>query len=203
MVEGLRKAIRNEKCSDGHHQILQHIQEMDLKISKVIRQQRNDRMSSSVPCTPILLRFNHNNGKLKKLECLKDSSVNLLFFPPPFQFVWIWLQDFTLEFFALESADGFPLEFERQHVSSLQDSSQYSGWSQQWCSLDDLYSSSYFQVFRSLYQSFGDCTECINYNWYRHLLCSIIRPPVLLQGLGTHLSFSLYFCNIIISLYHF
>ena len=65
---------------------------------------------------------------------------------------------FTLwEFFISANADGFPLEFEWQQISSsLQDSSQYSGWSQQCSSLDSLHPSRYFQVLLSLYQSFGD-----------------------------------------------
>ena len=41
------------------------------------------------------------------------------------------------EFFTSALADGLSLEFERQVPSSLQDSSQYSGWSQQCCSLDE------------------------------------------------------------------
>ena len=42
-----------------------------------------------------------------------------------------------LEFFTLALADGLSLEFEWQQVySSLQDSSKYSGCSQQSCSLD-------------------------------------------------------------------
>ena len=58
------------------------------------------------------------------------------------------------------SVEGFSLEFEWQQVSlSLQDSSKYSDWSQQCCSLDSLHPSHYFQVLQSLYQSFGDCTE--------------------------------------------
>ena len=74
------------------------------------------------------------------------------------------------EFFTSALADGFPLESERQQVStSLGDSSQYSGRSQQYSSLDGLHSSSYFQLLQSLQQSFGDCTERTNYNWYhRH-----------------------------------
>ena len=48
------------------------------------------------------------------------------------------------------SVDGFPLEFDWQQISSsLQDSSQYSCQSQQYCSLDGLHSSSYFLL--SLY----------------------------------------------------
>ena len=44
-------------------------------------------------------------------------------------------------------ADGLSLVFEWQQVSSsLQDSSQYSGRSQQCCSLDGLHSSSNLQV---------------------------------------------------------
>ena len=69
------------------------------------------------------------------------------------------------EFFSLALADDFSLEFKWQQVSSsLQDSSQYSGRSQQCCSLDGLHSSSYFQILQSLYQSFGDCTKSTNYN---------------------------------------
>ena len=44
--------------------------------------------------------------------------------------------------------------------------SQYSGWFQLCYSLDGLNSSSYFQIFLSLYQSFGDCTQSPNYNLY-------------------------------------
>ena len=70
-------------------------------------------------------------------------------------------------FFTPVSTDGFSLEFEWWQVSSsLLDSSQYSGWSQQCCCLDSLHPSHYFQVLQSLYQSFGDCTKNTNYNWY-------------------------------------
>ena len=52
-------------------------------------------------------------------------------------------------------ADGFSVESERLLVSSiLQDFSQYSGRSQQYCCLDGLHSFSYFQVLQSLYQFF-------------------------------------------------
>ena len=72
------------------------------------------------------------------------------------------------EFFTPALADGFSLEFEWQQVSSsLQDSSQYPSRSQQCCSLDALHSSSYFQVLKSLYESFDDCTKSTNYNWYK------------------------------------
>ena len=48
------------------------------------------------------------------------------------------------EFFTPALADGFPLESKWQQISlSLQDSSQYSGWSQQCCCLDGLHSFSY------------------------------------------------------------
>ena len=75
----------------------------------------------------------------------------------------------SFEFFTSALVNGFSLEFEWQQVSSsLQDSSQYFGRSQQCYSLDSLHSSSYFQVLQPLYQSFGDCTKCTNYNWYHH-----------------------------------
>ena len=49
------------------------------------------------------------------------------------------------EFFTPALADSISLEFEWQQVSSsLQKSSQYSGWSPQCCSLDGLHSPSYF-----------------------------------------------------------
>ena len=55
-----------------------------------------------------------------------------------------------LEFFTLVLADGFSLEFKWQQVSSsLQDSSQDSGRSQQCCHLDSLYPSANFQVFQA------------------------------------------------------
>ena len=38
--------------------------------------------------------------------------------------------------------------------------------SQQCCILDGLHSSTYFQVLKFFYQSFGDCTNSTNYNWY-------------------------------------
>ena len=78
---------------------------------------------------------------------------------------WIWwwwcksllllLLLFTpLKFFTSALADGLSLEFEWQQVSSsLQDSYQYSGCSQQCCNLDGLHSSSNFQIFQSLFYS--------------------------------------------------
>ena len=61
------------------------------------------------------------------------------------------------EFFIPALVNGFPLESEWQQVSSsLQDSSQYSSWSQQCWSLDGLHSFFYFQVLQSLYQFFDD-----------------------------------------------
>ena len=81
-----------------------------------------------------------------------------------FIYAFIYL---LLEFFAPTLADGLSQEFEWQLVSScLQDSSQYSGRSQQCSSLDWLLSSSYFQVLQFLYQSFSDCANSNNYNWY-------------------------------------
>ena len=57
----------------------------------------------------------------------------------------------SLEFFISALADGSSLESEWQQVSlSLQDSSQYSGRSQQWCRLDGLHLSANFQVLQSL-----------------------------------------------------
>ena len=55
----------------------------------------------------------------------------------------------------------------QQVFSSLQ-GSQYSGRSQQCCSLDGLHPSTYFQIFLSFYHSFGDCTKSTNYNCYKH-----------------------------------
>ena len=54
-------------------------------------------------------------------------------------------------FYTSVLADGLSLRVEwKQASSSLQDSSQYSGWSQYYCILDGLHSSSYFQVLQSL-----------------------------------------------------
>ena len=78
-------------------------------------------------------------------------------------FLHIWV------FFTATLADGFLFEFERQFVSSsLQDSSNYSGRSQKRGSWDSLHSFSSFQVLLFLRQSFIDCMECTNYNWYNY-----------------------------------
>ena len=51
--------------------------------------------------------------------------------------------------------DGLSLESERQQVSlGLQDFSQYSGWSQQCCSLDGFFVSSDFQLFQFSFWNF-------------------------------------------------
>ena len=74
----------------------------------------------------------------------------------------IWLLE---SFFTSATAGGFLLEFEWQQISSsLLDSSQYSGRSQQCYSLDSLHPSRYFQVL----QVFGYCTKSTNYNWYNN-----------------------------------
>ena len=57
-----------------------------------------------------------------------------------------------LEFFTLVLANGLSSEFKWQQVSSsLQDSSLYSGRSQEYFSLDGLHSSSNFQDLRPIY----------------------------------------------------
>ena len=64
-------------------------------------------------------------------------------------------------------ADGFSLKLEWEQVySSLQDSAQYSGWSQKCSSWDGLCTSSDFRLFQPQFQAFGDCSECTSYNWY-------------------------------------
>ena len=64
------------------------------------------------------------------------------------------------EFITPALADDFPLESGWKQVSSnLQNSPQYSGQSQQCCSMDGLHSPFNFQVFQFLYQSIGDCTS--------------------------------------------
>ena len=69
------------------------------------------------------------------------------------------------EFFTSALVNGFPLEVVWQQVtSSFQDSSQYSGWSRQWCSLDCLHT--LFPRLQSLCQSFDNRIKNINYNWY-------------------------------------
>ena len=81
----------------------------------------------------------------------------------------IWIIFTPWEFFTSALANGLSLEPERQQVSSnLRVSSQYSGRSQQYCSLDRLQSTSYFQVLHSLHQSRGDCNL--------HLLFCCVLP---------------------------
>ena len=63
----------------------------------------------------------------------------------------------------------FPGVWVTAAFASLQDSSQYSGRSQQYCSLNGRLTYFYFLVSQFLCQSFGECTERTNYNLYhRH-----------------------------------
>ena len=73
-------------------------------------------------------------------------------------------------------------------LSSLQEFSQYSGWSQQYCSLDDIHSSFYFQDLQSMYHSFGNYTEFANYNWY-HRHFHVLEFFSSLTRSGAYLSF--------------
>ena len=66
-------------------------------------------------------------------------------------YIYIYIIIYFLKFFTSALTDGFSLESEWQQVSSsLQDSSQYSGRSQKWSSLDGLHSSANLQVLQSL-----------------------------------------------------
>ena len=70
------------------------------------------------------------------------------------------------EFFTPASADGLSLESECQQVfSGFRDSSQYSSQSQQCYRLNDLDSSSDFQLqVPPLFQAFGNCSKYLNNN---------------------------------------
>ena len=77
-----------------------------------------------------------------------------------------------LEFFTSVLPDGFSLEFERQQVSSsLQDSSQDSGRSQQCCHLDSLYPSANFQVLQAFYYYYY-------YNYYYFLIFELFTTTL-------------------------
>ena len=77
---------------------------------------------------------------------IRRDSVSLLF-------IIIIIINISDEFFKPAFADGLSWESEWQQVSSnLQDSSQYSGWSQQYCILDELNLSSNFQLFQLPFQ---------------------------------------------------
>ena len=89
----------------------------------------------------------------------------------PENFVRLIIIIFTpWEFFTSALTDSLLQESGWQQISaSVQDSSQYSGRSPQYSSLDYLDSSSNFSVLESFYQSFSDCTKSTNYNLYnRH-----------------------------------
>ena len=85
--------------------------------------------------------------------------------------IWalIWLARIICESFSQKVlADGCSRESQWQQVSSsLLDTSQYSGRSQESYCLDGLYSSSNFQFLQSRYQYFGDCTGH-TYDNYNH-----------------------------------
>ena len=86
-------------------------------------------------------RYSHvlHSEFLRKVQVLVSLSSLLLLF-------------YSLEFFTSALADSFSLESERQQVSSsLQESSQDSGCSQQCSRLDSLYPSANFQVLQAFY----------------------------------------------------
>ena len=71
------------------------------------------------------------------------------------------------EFITPASADGLSQESGRQQVSSgLEDSSRYSGRSQEYCSLDGHHSSSDFQIFQLSFQTFLDRSKRTNLTRY-------------------------------------
>ena len=79
---------------------------------------------------------------------IREKSVCLIFQD---ELLLVWLI-YSLRVSTSVLADSFSLEFEWQQVSSsLQDSSQYSGRSQQCCHLDSLYPSANFQVLQDYY----------------------------------------------------
>ena len=76
----------------------------------------------------------------------------------------------TCMFFTPALTGGLSLESKwQQTYSGLLDSSQYSGRSQQCCSLNGLHSSFNVQLLQSPFQTFGDRSKSTNYNRYhRH-----------------------------------
>ena len=72
--------------------------------------------------------------------------------------------------------------------SPFQDSSKYSSLILHCCGLDGLNSSSDFQFSLFLFQAFGDCSKCTNYNWYCYLL-HVPQSYHLWQDQNTGLSF--------------
>ena len=75
----------------------------------------------------------------------------------------LYLYFTSCEFFML----AYGLLPESESTLCLQDSSQYSSWSQQWYSLDYLDSSFDFHLFWAPYNTFGDRSKRANYNWYQ------------------------------------
>ena len=74
--------------------------------------------------------------------------------------------DTPWEFLTPTLTDGLSLDFDLQPDSSIRDSFQYSDRSQQCCCLNFLPLSSFFQVSKSFYRTFGDYTKSTTYNWY-------------------------------------
>ena len=107
----------------------------------------------------------------------KDSSkLNTLNFPFSFNskysliFIIIWsiLLFIPFRVFHINVNQWFPIGV-WVIVSRLKSSGLFSVFCPICCSLDGLHLSCYFLAFQLLYQSFGDCTESTNYNWYhRH-----------------------------------
>ena len=79
---------------------------------------------------------------------LKIYNLNRIHYPTASIIIIIIIIIIPCEFFTPALADGSSLELEWQQVSNLQDFSQYSGRSLEFCSLGGLYLSSGFLVFQ-------------------------------------------------------
>ena len=80
-------------------------------------------------------------------------------------------------------ADGLSLEIKWQQVCLGHH--EYSGWSQEYCSLDGLDSFSDFILCKPPFQAFGDRSKYANYNWYSSSTAFL----VLWQDPSTRVSF--------------
>ena len=106
-------------------------------------------------------------------SCNFPSLQEFWFFPGfPVLFLSLFLF-FHFSFWAFHIFLGqIPLlhaNFSLNVSSSLPDSTDYTGWSQQYCSVDGFDYSFDFQLFKFPFKAFGDRSKYTNYSWYhRH-----------------------------------
>ena len=114
---------------------------------------------------------------MHQLQLVSPSLSFFKFFQFYYYYYYYYYYYFTYELFIPALPNGLSLEYNPHQISTcIQDSSQYSGRSQQCCNFDG-FDLSDFQYFQIPLQAFEDDSSCAIYNCSHipHLLSSLAR----------------------------